>query len=459
MPGLWLRCWEVSVLDRREFLEILAEQIRTKRARPMIITELETHIEDQKTAYMAEGMTSAEAEEAAVKEMGDPVETGIRLDRIHRPKMEWRVFIGALLMGVMGIVLQGIVVASQYSIHMAGRREMILHSVERQALGMVLGILLMLLICYLDYSLLAKYAFPLWILMNVFMVACILYGMGSVDGVGFLFGPLVNGKAVRAATVSYVVIPFYGGTVYHFRGQGGRGLMKSIACFLVSLAVISKIPSLVSVCVVGATGVIMLSLAVHKKWFGENRKKLYLELWGTLVAVSGGLVVLTAVFNGYILSDYQSARLAAWGSREVWDYPMILVTRAAASAKDGGTLAAEGVMDVVTYIKNDYLWKYLFEYLGSAKGVFLILIFFSFMVLLFRMAFRQKNRLGYIISVGCTVYLAFQAILYVGMNFGFVPIGGTYMPFLSNGNSALLSTYFYMGLLLSVYRNSNVVRN
>lgn len=459
MPGLWLRCWEVSVLDRREFLEILAEQIRTKRARPMIITELETHIEDQKTAYMAEGMTSAEAEEAAVKEMGDPVETGIRLDRIHRPKMEWRVFIGALLMGVMGIVLQGIVVASQYSIHMAGRREMILHSVERQALGMVLGILLMLLICYLDYSLLAKYAFPLWILMNVFMVACILYGMGSVDGVGFLFGPLVNGKAVRAATVSYVVIPFYGGTVYHFRGQGGRGLMKSIACFLVSLAVISKIPSLVSVCVVGATGVIMLSLAVHKKWFGENRKKLYLELWGTLVAVSGGLVVLTAVFNGYILSDYQSARLAAWGSREVWDYPMVLVTRAAASAKDGGTLAAEGVMDVVTYIKNDYLWKYLFEYLGSAKGVFLILIFFSFMVLLFRMAFRQKNRLGYIISVGCTVYLAFQAILYVGMNFGFVPIGGTYMPFLSNGNSALLSTYFYMGLLLSVYRNSNVVRN
>lgn len=459
MPGLWLRCWEVSVLDRREFLEILAEQIRTKRARPMIITELETHIEDQKTAYMAEGMTSAEAEEAAVKEMGDPVETGIRLDRIHRPKMEWRVFIGALLMGVMGIVLQGIVVASQYSIHMAGRREMILHSVERQALGMVLGILLMLLICYLDYSLLAKYAFPLWILMNVFMVACILYGMGSVDGVGFLFGPLVNGKAVRAATVSYVVIPFYGGTVYHFRGQGGRGLMKSIACLLVSLAVISKIPSLVSVCVVGATGVIMLSLAVHKKWFGENRKKLYLELWGTLVAVSGGLVVLTAVFNGYILSDYQSARLAAWGSREVWDYPMVLVTRAAASAKDGGTLAAEGVMDVVIYIKNDYLWKYLFEYLGSAKGVFLILIFFSFMVLLFRMAFRQKNRLGYIISVGCTVYLAFQAILYVGMNFGFVPIGGTYMPFLSNGNSAFLSTYFYMGLLLSVYRNSNVVRN
>lgn len=459
MPGLWLRCWEVSVLDRGEFLRVLAEQIRTKRARPMVITELEAHIEDQKTAYMAEGMTPIEAEEAAVKEMGDPVETGIRLDRIHRPKMEWRVFIGALLMGVMGIVLQGIVVASQYSVQMTGRREMILHSVERQAAGMIFGILLMLLICYLDYSLLAKYAFPIWILMNVFMAACILFGMGSVNSARIFFGLMVNGKSVRAAAVSYIVIPFYGGTVYHFRGQGGRGLMKSTTCLLISLAVISQIPSLVSVCVVGATGVIMLSLAVHKKWFGESRKKLYLELWGTLVAVPGGLAVFTVISKGYILSDYQSARLAAWGNREVWDYPMVLVTQAAASAKAGGTLAAEGVMDVMTYIKNDYLWKYLFEYLGSVKGIILIIIFFTFMVLLFHMAFRQKNRLGYIISVGCTVYLAFQAVLYVGMNFGFVPIGGMYMPFLSNGNSALLATYFYMGLLLSIYRNSNVVRN
>lgn len=459
MPGLWLRCWEVSVLDRREFLEILAEQIRTKRARPMIVTELEAHIEDQKAAYMAEGMTPIEAEEAAVKEMGDPVEAGIGLDRIHRPKMEWKVFVGALLMGIIGIVLQGIVVASQYSIHMTARREMILHSMERQAAGMVFGILLMLLICYLDYSLLAKYAFPLWILLNVFMAACILSGMGFGDSLRFLFGPIVNGKSVRAAAVSYVVVPFYGGTVYHLRGQEGKGLMKSIICLLISLAVISKIPSLASVCVVGATGVVMLSLAVHKKWFGESRKKLYIELWGTLAAVPGCLAVLTVIFNGYMLSDYQSARLAAWVNREVWDYPMVLVTQAAASAKDGGALAAEGVMDVIIYIKNDYLWKYLFEYLGSVKGIFLIVIFFAFMVLLFRMAFRQKNRLGYIISVGCTVYLAFQAILYVGMNFGFVPIGGMYMPFLSNGNSALLSTYFYMGLLLSVYRNSNVVRD
>ena len=75
-------------MERHEFLEILTEQIRTKRARPFIAKEIEEHIEDQKMDFMAEGMTDLEAEEAAVREMGDPVEAGVALDRIHRPRMK-----------------------------------------------------------------------------------------------------------------------------------------------------------------------------------------------------------------------------------------------------------------------------------------------------------------------------------------------------------------------------------
>ena len=61
-------------MDRNTYLSILQEQIRTKRARPMVVKEMEDHIEDQKCAFMAEGRTEAEAEEEAVREMGDPVE-------------------------------------------------------------------------------------------------------------------------------------------------------------------------------------------------------------------------------------------------------------------------------------------------------------------------------------------------------------------------------------------------
>ena len=50
---------------------------------------------------MAEGMDKTEAVEAAVREMGDPKETGRALDRVHRPKTDWRliVLVGLLSAG------------------------------------------------------------------------------------------------------------------------------------------------------------------------------------------------------------------------------------------------------------------------------------------------------------------------------------------------------------------------
>jgi len=47
----------------------------------------------------------------------------------------------------------------------------------------------------------------------------------------------------------------------------------------------------------------------------------------------------------------------------------------------------------------------------------------------------------------------------MGMNFKFLPFAGNYMPFFSNGITPMVVTYFYMGILLSIFRNTNVVRN
>lgn len=91
-------------MDKKKYIETVTEQIRCKRALPLVTKELEDHIEDQKSAYMADGMDSFEAEEAAVLEMGDPVEVGIDMDRIHRPKMAWKM-IGCCCYDLAGTLL------------------------------------------------------------------------------------------------------------------------------------------------------------------------------------------------------------------------------------------------------------------------------------------------------------------------------------------------------------------
>ena len=69
----------------REYLDAVQEQIRWKRARPVLARELEQHLTDQRDAFLEEGADLETAERLAVEEMGDPVRVGTELDRVHRP--------------------------------------------------------------------------------------------------------------------------------------------------------------------------------------------------------------------------------------------------------------------------------------------------------------------------------------------------------------------------------------
>ena len=46
-------------MTRLDYLKLLTEQIRCKKARPMIEEEYQAHIDDQKLDFMAQGMSEA----------------------------------------------------------------------------------------------------------------------------------------------------------------------------------------------------------------------------------------------------------------------------------------------------------------------------------------------------------------------------------------------------------------
>ena len=61
--------WEVQYMNMHDYLMTVSEQIRCRRAWPMIEKELRDHIEDQKIDCMAEGMTEKEAETLRIAEL------------------------------------------------------------------------------------------------------------------------------------------------------------------------------------------------------------------------------------------------------------------------------------------------------------------------------------------------------------------------------------------------------
>ena len=85
-----------------EYIKKLLEQVRFEKAHKAIGDEIRSHIEDQIEANVLDGMDEETAEKSAVADMGDPVEAGAQLDKVHRPQMAWGVVIIALFVAIMG---------------------------------------------------------------------------------------------------------------------------------------------------------------------------------------------------------------------------------------------------------------------------------------------------------------------------------------------------------------------
>ncbi|MDE7278837.1 MAG: permease prefix domain 1-containing protein, partial [Oscillospiraceae bacterium] len=70
-------------MKKSDYINTALEQVRCKTVHKALAKELEAHIDDCTEAFAAEGLSPDEAEEKSVLTMGDPVETGIHLDRVH----------------------------------------------------------------------------------------------------------------------------------------------------------------------------------------------------------------------------------------------------------------------------------------------------------------------------------------------------------------------------------------
>ena len=93
-------------MEIQEYLDQVKGQIRNKKARELTANELQAHIEDQAAAYENSGCSPEEAALMAVKEMGDPVQVGMELDRLHRPQFPTGMVCFIMLISLISIMVQ-----------------------------------------------------------------------------------------------------------------------------------------------------------------------------------------------------------------------------------------------------------------------------------------------------------------------------------------------------------------
>src|SRR5665647_3179955 len=102
--------WGVQLLQQydkiTEYLEAVRQQIRWKRAQPIVLEEIKNHITDQKSALLKDGIDEETATDKAITEMGDPIIIGEQLDHAHRPKPDWTLLSLTGAMILLGFAIQ-----------------------------------------------------------------------------------------------------------------------------------------------------------------------------------------------------------------------------------------------------------------------------------------------------------------------------------------------------------------
>jgi cell division protein FtsW (lipid II flippase) len=132
---------------------------------------------------------------------------------------------------------------------------------------------------------------------------------------------------------------------------------------------------------------------------------------------------------------------------------------------NGANLFGHGVLSgaasSVPWLGNavDYLLTYLIFNTGWISFIMIMGLLLFFIVKGFMLCFRQKSGLALFVSVSIMMTFTMQVIVYVIANLGFPLVAPLSLPLISNGSIATIINLALIGIMLSVFRTGDIVKD
>ena len=432
-----------------EYLKVLMEQIRCKKAHPYIKQEILGHLEEQIEDNLSDGMSREEAEKAAVADMGSPVEAGIALDKVHRPKMNWGVVGLMALISVAGIVLHE-VMWRQLGRQVIDSRDFVIHT--------LIGFALMLVVYHLDYSMIARFS---KVIAAGILAACLIAKVQA----GF-WGGLSYLHIFRWDILLYfpmlLYVPIYGAVIYKYYEQGYSGLWKAILWMMMPVVMAFVLPGFGLSLVLLLAMLVVLTIALARDWFQVAKKKVIATLWGCCIGVPA--LALAVILKFDLLMDYQIVRLKAFftytdnqgANYMTWKLRDLLSKCQFIGSRNGVWAYDENLIEYWGGWNTQYIFSYVMVTYGILAGILLAFVLALLIFMIFRISFKQKNQLAMLMGCGCGMSIGLNVVVNIAQNLGLAPIFEGFLPFFSKSGGGILVCYIMMGIILSIYRYKNI---
>lgn len=313
----------------------------------------------------------------------------------------------------------------------------------KQIQWIALGLIIMMVIFFIDYRLIIKGAYVIYGISVVLLALVYIYGYtmhGSQRWLafgGFIFQP----SELMKLTIIIALARYFD----DHKSNEPYKLKELFVPFLIVIApflLILKQPDL------GTALIIMIIFASIIFFVGVNWKSF-------LIVLAGGLILIP--IGWLFLKDYQKDRLITFFNPENdplgAGYHIIQSMIAVGSGGFFGKGFLNGSQTQLKFLpeqQTDFVFSVFAEEWGFIGGMVLIIMFISLILWGLKIALHARDLLGTIIAFGITTLISWEVIINIGMVLGILPVVGIPLPFLSYGGSAMVSLMTAMGLLMNI---------
>jgi rod shape determining protein RodA len=322
--------------------------------------------------------------------------------------------------------------------------------VDRQAIYLIVGLVLMVALSRLDYARLrrAKNAVYATLILSILAVLALGHAArGSTRAINF------PGFSFQASELGKVLLVF---ALAALVAERSRRLRERDTTARVMLAAL--VPAMLVIVQPDLGSGMVYMVIAYTLLFVAGTSWRHLTSLAALVAVSGVFVLVAAPAAGvHVLKPYQAARLTAFlhpssnPQKEGYQQQESKIAIGAGQKTGRGANASQIPNGFVPESHTDFVFAAVGEQYGFVGAGLVLLLYGLLISRALRVLVMSKDLFGSLLAAGVAAMLMFQVFVNVGMTIGIMPITGVTLPLMSYGGSSVVTTLLAVGLLQSIY--------
>ncbi|MGA2326545.1 MAG: rod shape-determining protein RodA [Bryobacteraceae bacterium] len=347
--------------------------------------------------------------------------------------LDWALLISTLIICAMGIL----------QIYSATRDTKYDDAWWKQALWVLVGLLVMWIAAQIDYHTLLGQAFVLYFLSIACLAVVLVIGTTRFGGRRWIgYGSFHLQVSEFVKTVIILLVARYLTELKTDRAEG-RDLLKLGGLVAVPMLLVMKQPDLgtaLTYLPILAVGILLAGL----RW--------------QYVAVIGVVLLLVVPLGWrYGLKDYQKARLVTFldpgRDPQGTGYQVIQSKIAVGAGQMWGRGVTKGTQTQYGFLPvphTDFIFSAFAEEHGFFGVAWMLGFYFVLLMQIVQNAQMAPDRSGMYLCMGVGALLLFHILVNIGMVVGSMPVTGIPLPLMSYGGSSILSFFLMLGLVNSV---------